>query len=144
MRLIPIVLAAVVISVMACNTSKGSQNNTTDEFVTVKPQQDLPDIYGKWRWVKTDCCGRMHQVITDTSDIPSYLVLEKDGKLKRLHGDKTQKVATYTYQQDLNLGYPTLSISEVSQPALIHFVGDTLLVDYGYIDLQTEYYIKVR
>lgn len=144
MRWIPIVLVAAMVCLIACNISKGGQNNSSDNYTNTEPEQQLPDIYGKWLWVKTDCCGRMHKIITDTSETPTYLVLEKDGKLKRLHGDKTLKVATYNYQMDPNLGYPTLSVSGVSQPGLIHFVGDTMLLDYGYFDLQTEYYIKTK
>lgn len=141
----------------SCKTSKDQSKNEPAVIETWQPVQPdtvkvVPDapletlIVGNWQWAKTICCGRTPQTETAESlPAPKILKFQPGGMLQYFSGDS--KISDQTYKIVYELlkddGRPTITIG-ARQPALLFIEGDTLLIDYGYIDLQQEYYIRVK
>ena len=145
--IVPLLLACI-----ACNTPKNGES-TPDTAQTKQPTkapeptpevEALTDITGPWLWVKTVCCGRMQRTSVDTSDVPTIVQIGSDGSYSQTHGNELQRNTTYKYSFDKSLGANVIKLDDRNMPAIVHFNGDTLLMDYGYMDLQTEYYIRFR
>lgn len=108
------------------------------------PQITVDDLYGEWIWLKTHCCGRIMNVTVDTAQTPTIISFTQDGKQLTYKGKQVARTKTYEFYIDPNLGSPALKLEGVSAPALVHINGDTLVLDYGYMDLQTEFYVRPR
>lgn len=141
----------------SCKTSKDQSKNdpvVTDVQLPVKPDtvRVAPDapletlILGNWQWTKTICCGRTPYTETAESlPAPKILKFQAGGMLEYFSGDS--KISDQTYKIAYELlkddGRPTITIG-ARQPALLFIEGDTMLIDYGYIDLQQEFYVRVK
>ena len=108
------------------------------------PESNLENmILGTWEWYKTNCCYRMPKTTyADTSEEKTRLRFRENNILEYYLDDQLTKTANY------KVGYglmddkrPTLRIDH--RAALLYIRQDTLIIDYGYMDLQTEFYFKV-
>lgn len=142
--IVPLLLACI-----ACNTPKNGEGTNNAEQVeqptTTSPEPEvegLIDITGPWLWVKTNCCGRMQRTSYDTTGMPTIVQIGTDGSYTQTNGDELQRKTTYKYSFDESLGNNVIKFEDRNMPAIIHFKADTMMMDYGYMDLQTEYYIR--
>lgn len=102
-------------------------------------------IIGIWQWEKTICCGRLSQVISaDSSEYKLFLKFDVDSTVSFYHDDDLEKKVGYTITSgNLVKGIPELTI-EGERTAILRVTNNQLILDYSYIDLQTEYYYKVN
>ena len=141
---------ASIIFVLGCKSPKESltiADTPTGSITIEKANEQLnigEKIIGSWTWQKTICCSRLPKTITsDTLDFPNILKFSPNGHLEYFNGNSLDKMATY----EISIGLmddqrPIIKIND-GIPGFIYIKGDTLLIiDYGYIDLQTEFYIK--
>lgn len=142
--ILPFLLACI-----ACNTPKNGETTpdktettqTVDADPIPKPE-GLTDITGPWLWVKTVCCGRMQRTSYDTTGMPTIVQIGTDGSYTQTNGDVLQRNTTYTYSYDKSLGNNVIKFEDRNMPAILSFRADTMIMNYGYMDLQTEYYIR--
>lgn len=134
----------VVISLLfACKSSKPQQaaNNVAITKTLTLSQQ----LIGSWQWIKTNCCGRLNTITTPESTKQNILyTFDKGGMASKNVNGKTESI-TYSIGNTFNAEKDTmLQLGNTPRPAYIHFKADTLIIDYGYIDLQTEWYVRVE
>ena len=122
-----------------------------------KPDKPLPGkataqdniatkILGKWKWEKTHCCGRNAQTYTDTLNENKILHFKSGGKVEFYENGKLQKVENYSVEENHDhLKRPAITIGEETLgPAILEIEGDKMMINYGYMDLQIEYYKRVK
>ena len=102
-------------------------------------------IVGKWKWEKTICCSRMPEVITpDKDEKIQYLEFTPDSTVIFYKGNEVQKRKTYRVNEGpLVPNMPEINI-EGQRTGILRITDDQLVLDYSYIDLQTEYYDRVE
>jgi len=109
-------------------------------------QQSEMNIIGKYKWVKRVCCGRMRVETTPQDGEELIMEITEDGKIL-YSGNSQKKAEDTTYTMDVNSktfpDRPMLKI-EGKIDALIKFNGDTLIIDRGYIDLDKNYWTKIK
>jgi len=151
----------LIMSVLfSCKTSKDQSKNepatiVTQDTLKEEATLDVPVnsnapletlIIGNWQWSKTICCGRTPYTETAESlPAPKILKFQPGGALQYFSGenktsDQTYKIAYELLKDD---GRTTITIG-ARQPALLHIEGDNMIIDYGYIDLQVEYYQRIK
>lgn len=151
----------VLVLLISCKASKDqsknepaavSANDTVAAQDTVATQVVNPNaplenqIIGTWQWEKTICCGRTpHTETAESLPAPKILKFQTTGTLQYFSGDS--KISDQTYKIAYELlkgdGRPTITIG-ARQPALLFIEGDNMTIDYGYIDLQQEFYTRVK
>ena len=148
-------LTIICVALVACNSSDKSQiTSPATEPVkkTVAPRKTYPSdevnaqLDGKWKWCRTDCCGRLKRIQwADTSKTQVVLEFEtKYREVKRFENDRQVKTDNYAIEYGLLGGdRPTIRIGN-GRSALLQFKEDTLLLNYQYMDLQIEYYVKQK
>jgi hypothetical protein len=97
-------------------------------------------ITGTWQWSYTSCCNR-RPVITKDSSARKTLLKFSNGAVQYYHDKELQSKDTYKISEN-NKGVPQIKFAEKNYPAYLSFKGDTMVISYGYMDLQTEYYIR--
>ncbi|GIV33205.1 MAG: hypothetical protein KatS3mg031_0740 [Chitinophagales bacterium] len=143
-----------MMALFACKAyPEKSQNTAPEKPVDMQSTHPAPSdsveeggiekkIQGAWRWYKTSCCFRMPR-ITYGDSLPQPKVLDfNEGTVKYFSGDKLTD--SLSYRIDYNLmreNRPVIVIGD-KPPAFVYFKDDTLVIDYGYMDLQTEYYLR--
>lgn len=102
-------------------------------------------LIGKWEWEKTICCGRKPEIMKPEDDKKTqFLEFKKDSTVLFYKGDEIEKRKKYKVNGGtLVNNVPEIDI-EGQQPGILRIAGDELVLDYSYIDLQTEYYRKVK
>src|SRR5688572_8887143 len=154
MKYISLVLAVFFFS---CKASKDqSKNDVKSDEVQQAPVKEQVEtksdgpletlIIGEWEWVKTICCGRTpHTETAESLPAPRVLKFQKGGALEYFSG--TEKKSDQTYKISYGLmsddKRPVVTMG-AKQPALLQLEGDSMIIDYGYIDLQTEYYVRKK
>lgn len=102
-------------------------------------------VIGKWKWDKTICCSRRPEVEKpDPNDTPEYVVFRQDSSVAFYTGDSLKKKKHFRVKKGaLVSNLPELKI-EGQRTAILKVTKHQLVLDYSYIDLQTEYYRKVN
>jgi len=116
------------------------------ESANKKQQKTEMNLAGKYMWVKRVCCGRMRVETTPQDGEELYMEMTKDGKVL-YSGNSQKKVANTTYEMKANaMSFPDRKMLKIEGKidALVRFRGDTLVIDRGYIDLDKNYWIKVK
>jgi len=109
-------------------------------------QKTEMNLAGKYMWVKRVCCGRMRVETTPQDGEELYMEMTEDGKVL-YSGNSQKKVANTTYEMKANaMSFPDRKMLKIEGKidALVRFRGDTLVIDRGYIDLDKNYWIKVK
>ncbi|HXH18690.1 MAG TPA: hypothetical protein VNJ07_06365 [Chitinophagales bacterium] len=149
-----IVLILLISFLFSCKTSKdqsktdaANMHQTKHEQIQKtedgKSEQQLATrILGTWKWHKTRCCFRTPKTTYADSLSYSRIIKFSDGTLQTFHGDTLKETSNYTVKYGLTEhdDRPVLQIN--GRPAFLYFIHDTLVIDYGYMDLQTEYYLR--
>lgn len=143
----------------SCKTPKDRSKNDAKNQATEEKQEQViaeeplsPDapmetqILGTWQWTKTICCGRTpHTETAESLKAPKILKFMADGTLQYFSG--ADKTADQTYKITYGLGHddqrPLITIG-AKQPALLSITGDSMVIDYGYFDLQTEFFVRSK
>ena len=141
-------IAITLIVLVGCKASKEVIREKDD---SLNVRAEIPDaaeiqkrLLGTWEWHKTLCCFRLPNTIQDTSALIQTIRFTKQGLFERYLGDEITGQEEYLIKIGLmNDNRPTIRIAE-GPPAIVHFKQDTLILDYGYMDLQTEYYVKMK
>ncbi|MDX2001933.1 MAG: hypothetical protein SFW35_05860 [Chitinophagales bacterium] len=100
-------------------------------------------MLGTWKWLYTSCCSRRPQIIKDTSAKATYLRINDNKNAQWLHGKQVTKKETFDIEHTKE-GPIKIKFSTNNYPAYLSFKGDTMILNYGYMDLQTEYYLKQK
>lgn len=130
----------------ACKTPKDNSTGNDQENTGNTQEENLETkILGSWEWLMTKCCYRTPRTYTsDTLAYKRILRFRKNGVLEYFNGDTLKKTASYEVGYGLmDDDRPVLNIDD-TRPALLHIQNDTLIIDYGYIDLQTEFYRRSK
>jgi hypothetical protein len=112
-------------------------------------EKDEQAVVGKWKWVKTFCCGRT-SVWTNpnTCSCTQELDIHADGTFQLRKDGKEVEQGKYLLRKGLNdfqlkEGDSALCIQfNEGYAAYVEFIGDTLLLSRGYMDFDNVYYIK--
>ncbi len=113
-----------------------------------KAEADL--LMGTWNWTKSFCCGRGNSVWTspETCACTRALILNSDGSYQKLEDDKIKQEGKYLLRKGLNdYQFSTGDTNRVivfdeEHAAYIRFENDTLMITRGYMDLESDYYVK--
>ena len=150
---------ALVISAFICCKNKKevqkTENNQTEVVVKKATLPPPPDPFasiankldGKWQWVKTICCGRTpKETSPSTVGYTTALGFANNRELTFYRNDSIQTKGKYKITFGLNNDESDtmIIIGDTPRYGYFRFKEDTLIVDYGYIDLQTEFYIKKK
>jgi len=160
-----IALTVITAGLTCCNTSKETEKTNTEEQqeqTNEEAKENMPSdnlneeavqdaskarqiLIGKWEWEKTICCGRRTEVIKpEDGDKTQHLAFKKDSTVLFYKGGEVEKRKTYEVKGGtLVNNIPEINI-EGQQPGILRITEDQLVLDYSYIDLQTEYYRKVQ
>ncbi len=163
-------LFTVVIISCGGNKSGDAENNstidstvsTTDDSMavtidTVVVSDDINDekdsrdqksdrthwVVGDWKWIKTNCCGRGAKITTPDAQRSMSLTINVGGTFDKTDGgSKTNGNFTLgNFSEEDNR--PTITFSD-ERPALLQGGGDTLILNYQYMDLQIEWYVREK
>ncbi len=135
----------VLLSFGACKNGKEATTTTPapqeiEEKTTAATDKD---ILGEWVWLKTSCCFRMPEISTPkTKGYTRKLDFDKNGTVKQYKDKKLEWEKPYTVGKEMyRTDQPTIRIGE-NRLTLYYIKGDTLVLDQGYMDLQTEYWVR--
>lgn len=107
------------------------------------------DYIGKWQWLATDCCFRESKRTTPKScSCTKSIEFTATGEFVMGQDGAETERGKYSLRNGLNEGdkggnQRYLYIGDKA-PALLLFRGDTMVINRGYMDLETEYYIPVK
>lgn len=101
-------------------------------------------LIGKWELVKTDCCGRTSKTIPAKPG-EKEMHFKRDGSLIIKHEGKTyNSYFNLLRNKEFDERIVLLQIGRETTPAMFNFDNDTLVISWGFMDLQTEYYVKKK
>lgn len=122
--------------------------DTPGTDVKTNPQQKPVDgrphwTVGKWNWIQTKCCGRGAKITKPDAQKHMELVLKQGGSFDKTDGGSktsgTWTLGTFNAEDDRQ----TITLAD-EKPALLQGGGDTLILNYQYMDLQIEWYVRVK
>lgn len=142
MKIMLFLSLVTTIGFSGCKSNK--QSKTTTESLTNNPNTTQTNFIGNWQWVKTSCCGRTPVITTpQTENTTITLNLKKDNTFERTVNGNTARGGTYEIKKAMEgENSNTIKLSTIPRDGYISIINDTLIINYGYIDLQTEFYIK--
>jgi hypothetical protein len=137
-----------------CKTSKSNlQNGQTQPDVSDGPKYTSADTFyllkqklaGNWIWLKTDCCGRIKKTSTPkTTNTTIEKQFNTDGTVVVRTNGKSEGTLAYRLLFSYMNDNDTMISIDDGRAGLLRFFGDTLVIDFGYVDLQTEWYVRNR
>lgn len=144
MKAIPFTILAVLILVVFSAFRPPRLNkpeNQPGEWVENK------SIYGKWEWFKTECCGTKKGTInTESFGDAIFLDINPDNTFiensKKYRMPRTGEVFL-SKETSENETFDVIRFND-ERPARYRLSsnGDTLVLAWDYLELQTEYYIR--
>ncbi len=132
--------------ISACNGSKNTikQEHSATKKPVVNPQVENEEaLIGRWQLYKVDCCGRNKSttMAEGTEDANKYLKFTNDGMVKFQDHGTLEKKVPYSFENVMNDNLNWIKIGD--KPTAIYTIkGDTLILNWEYMDLQLEYYLK--
>ena len=118
-------------------------DSLSEDLKSDSPVENL--ILGEWYWQKTVCCGR-----TPSTETPETLKMAKgmnfqSGGMVQFSWGEQNSTQTFkiSYGFTPNDDRPFIVIGG-GQPGLLVIKGDLLIIDYGYMDLQREFYVRKK
>jgi len=137
----------------SCKTKKDVPQLNTEavknhqETIEEEPYADYyKKLEGRWIWLKTSCCGRVpKETNPQTTGFTIEFDFKPDKTFDAYRDGKLEKTLPYKLGNYIfNETRPLMVMGESPRPAYILFRSDTLVIDYGYMDLETEYYIRKK
>lgn len=134
-----------------CNARRSEKKaKETNEMVTNTPVVKdsavvKPTPVGDWTLIKTVCCGRTSKATNyNIADNVKTLHLGEDNKYLIQGKTNTSKNAgSYTYLAESEMG-KTMQFGADAPAMLSMYSNDTLVLSWGYMDLQTEVFVRKR
>lgn len=109
----------------------------------VKPAAPI-NIYGNWNWIETDCCGIRHGISTpeSTNDIIE-LEIKNDNSFLEIHSKSNTLPRNGNYITFRDNFSDMIQFND-ERPAqyILSKNGDTLVISWKYLELQTEKYVR--
>ena len=125
---------------------KDIETSKTKAAASQKMQEQQVALVGKYKWLKRVCCGRMQKVTLPEEGEETYMTFTEDGKVL-YSGTALKNAENCEYTLDMNFrSFPDRPMLKMGTKiaALMHHLGDTLVIDRGYIDLDKNYWLKVE
>ncbi len=104
-------------------------------------------IYGKWEWFKTECCGTKKGTI-NTESFGEVILLDINPDNTFIENSKRYRVPRtgevfLSKESSENETYQVIRFND-ERPAryTLSSSGDTLILTWAYLELQTEYYFR--
>lgn len=98
-------------------------------------------VIGKWEWIKTRCCGRRPEWSNpETTNTTASIEFKADSTLTYSYSDRPSETYSFSISKDSVGNRAWLMAND--ERALISLRNDTLIIDYGYMDLATDFYIR--
>jgi len=137
--IITVLLAAVIYS---CKPT--SKANEAVSKVNEKPSLSQ-QLKGSWTMHKEICCGRGSKERTGKDMLsPKRLNFSSNNKVT-ITDLKTKESKTTTYKLEVKNEAVTYIILEESKPkGILRFENNEFVIDYGYMDLQKEFYQRSK
>jgi hypothetical protein len=104
------------------------------------------NIYGNWIWFETDCCGIRHGISTPESTSDNIeLELKKDNSFQELHTKKNTLPRSGSFIMFRENESDMIQFND-ERPAkyILSTNGDTLVISWKHLELQTEKYIRKK
>lgn len=140
---------SLIIILTVCFFSCKSKKESQQVLLETKENQQIKSVneklLGSWNWVKTNCCGRISKITTPkiTNTTVKYDFMSNN--VLTVTTNQKSEIISYNIANSFNAEKDTMIlIGNKKTPAYLRFFNDTLVIDYGYIDLQTEWYVKVQ
>lgn len=125
-------------------TDNQSEHQNSDEVISNKNSNDDPlkAVLGKWQYVKSICCGRAP--VTYPDSLSTTVEFTSEGKVVYYHGkDFYKKLPFKVGMGEIYEGRPYLQIGN-KYKGLLNIDGNNMVLDFGYMDLHTEYYTRIK
>lgn len=101
----------------------------------------LQAVLGKWKFVKSVCCGRVQTTYPDS--LNTTVEFTKEGKVIYYHGTEFYKKLPFKVGMgEIYEDRPYLQIGN-KYKGLLTIDGQEMILDFGYMDLHTEYYTRL-
>jgi len=149
-KLLLLLFPLLVISSCCCKNGKscGKKNNEASSKNSTSyttPEAIAAALPGEWIWIKSFCCGRTSTWHTPETDGSTASLLFTKEKAEHFKNGKSQSSSTYNLAYFEEGAKDKIAYNESEgRKAMIRLSNDTLVVDYGYMDLQTEYYVRKK
>lgn len=127
------------------NGGVAADTPSTVRQVVPTAKEAIQALEGSWQWIKTECCGRMMSEIFPKEDEDARIIsFDLKGNARYFTDETKEKVSEVPYELDkLGPTQPTIRMGEL-QPAIFTVKNDTLILSWGYMDLQIEYYVRPK
>jgi hypothetical protein len=145
-RFLSLILIALLFS---CKTSQPEIKNNAEALSSVTISSEDPfeslrnKVHGDWIWVKTSCCGRTRQITTpESTQMKLSRNFAEHDSVELYVNDSLQARVFYGFSFGFKNENDTMIIIGKGRPAYLRIENDTMIIDLGYIDLQTEWYVR--
>jgi hypothetical protein len=122
----------ITVLMMSCSNTK--------KTVTEQDPYDPALLVGTWQIEKEVCCGR-NAVVTYGGTKELTIKAKDNAYILRENGVVLEKG---TYKVDLKSEFGPVVTFDQQFPAMYQIDGNTLILNWGYMDLQEETYKRVR
>lgn len=112
----------------------------------MEPTKPVPpvNLYGRWTWIETDCCGMRHGISTPESTNDNIeLELKNDNTFSEIHTKKNTLPRSGSFIMFRENVADMIQFND-ERPAkyFLSQKGDTLTVSWKHLELQTEKYVR--
>lgn len=151
--LIILIVLSMVVFYACTPTKKPSKATEAITEPTTKPATEptiAQQLEGSWLMHKVICCGRKRGVQKGRGiKKPKRIVFAANNKVT-IKNLRTQESKTTTYKLETKkegtnppITYIILDV-DLPKKGIVRFEGNELVIDYGYMDLQQEFYRKAK
>ncbi|MCS6823411.1 MAG: hypothetical protein NZ529_03885 [Cytophagaceae bacterium] len=123
------------------NTTSSRDSKNTNAIVS-EELRNVPALLGEWIWYKTSCCGRNKNIMTPQTEGYTRSVWFKENNIAEFYkNSQLEKKLNYTISEKNERNYIKL---DKNAPALLILHGDSLVLNYGYMDMENEYFVRKK
>ncbi len=144
MKKLLFISVCVTMILIACN--RKSNNVETSEKTSIKGHVNNP-LNGKWELFKTVCCGRMSKErYVNEKDPKEYVKFDLEKmEMKKFEMGYLKEKQSLTFE-GINNDPSVQQFIKIGEraPAMYYITNDTLMLSWGYMDLESKYYVKVK
>jgi hypothetical protein len=125
------------------NTDAQPKEVTMNADENEKLEKLTEGLIGSWEWIRTDCCGRTSKTTYASPEAEKRIIaFYEDGTALFYTIDPDGAMTKQKYTKGMMGNQATVKIGPL-QPAIMEISDDTLMLNWGYFDLQIEYYKRV-
>lgn len=108
-----------------------------------------PDLYGKWQWLRTSCCYTSPKISNPENTGENRTLELRSDKTFTLTKNGVAESGTFELKVGLDIlnkadSTKLIRIGDDHAAAIYSFQGDTMILNRGYMDLETEYYLRKK